>query len=859
MQLLRRVYKKLPVVWRIYVKRIYWFIRKPSWLRSSGSNRRRKTISTHGSYGAGNSGTVSVVLPVYNHADLVPLAVRSILAQTESELELILVDDGSTDGLHDMLREVLCQRERDGLNVLVLEQRHQGLPHALTNGFYWAKGEYLCWTSADNVLEPEGLAVLKGVLLKAPEVSMVYGDYDILDEWGRPCVGSDFRPQDQERPGSPIMRVPRATKQLNRVNNNFIGPYFMYRAFLERLIGPYDLAAMGIEDYDYWMRINSFFIIKHIENTNIYYHYRVHSNSLTARAREEGIFERAERLQAYERRRQGFYDQPLILHSDLPATHELLDATERLDGFVIRWMLSPVDEANVLEQLRSCQEGEKHLFVLSAPLYRKLSSRGLDFNAVQGSFVVLYLNGDGSLYYDLDGSAMNRVDLVLTETPTEAGRWPRVLLIEDVRQGLRLAAVAANTRLFYKGTRTIDELAPEPASIVHICPKRIRVVIIANKLDVGGLERFIYDAAKGLNKDTFDVSIIVTGLDGYYGNLLRKSGIRVQMAEGGSSLFRRLTSEADVLWVHYALYETAYLSDLPVPILQTIHNSYVWLNASGRRSFKEFSENCTVNVCVSQNVARYTDLSLGVSPAKLRVIPNGVDTSGVAINSELVQTYGKRPIRILNVGSIYPIKAQLALVKAFHRMLEREKDKGIQLILVGNIADPDYATEIERYINQSGLSQNVSLAGFREDVDLWYNEADIFALPSVWEGWSLALNEALLHNLYVITTDVGSTQELLKERPDLGIVLPLDYGPIENVSYLNMDRIIEEHEKRIVPSLESALAKAVGLIRQGHYIKDHRGRRLMEQQYDFVTMMYRYEQLLLELYYRHAQPRGPAR
>src|SRR5262249_57420234 len=117
-------------------------------------------------------GLVSVVLPVYNQADMLGDSIESVLGQTYQSLELIVIDDGSTDGVEEALR-----RYAGHPRVRVLRQANQKLPRALSNGFSFARGEFWTWTSADNLMHPEQLARLVAFLGAHPGTAMVYAHF----------------------------------------------------------------------------------------------------------------------------------------------------------------------------------------------------------------------------------------------------------------------------------------------------------------------------------------------------------------------------------------------------------------------------------------------------------------------------------------------------------------------------------------------------------------------------------------------------------------------------------------------------------------------------------------------------------
>ena len=111
---------------------------------------------------------VSVILPVYNREASIERAVRSVLAQTYRPLELIVVDDGSTDGTRRLL-------DAFGPAITVVTQQHAG-PYAARNlGMRHARGELIAFADSDDAWLPRRLAA-QVPLMQRPEVGLVFGD-----------------------------------------------------------------------------------------------------------------------------------------------------------------------------------------------------------------------------------------------------------------------------------------------------------------------------------------------------------------------------------------------------------------------------------------------------------------------------------------------------------------------------------------------------------------------------------------------------------------------------------------------------------------------------------------------------------
>ena len=233
-------------------------------------------------------GLVSVVLPVYSGERYVAASIESVLAQDYPRFELILVDDGSTGSIP----EILDRFARDP-RVTLVRQDNRKLPAALNAGFARARGEFFTWTSDDNLMHPTMLSTLVDFLTERRDVEMVYADEELIDAQGQPALHADFCKIHQTPAGGNVLQRPFDPGELNFTQNNFIGACFLYRAWAGRAIGEYSTACFGFEDYDYWLRMNALFRLAHLGRRQPLYRYRLHAASLTAREKELRIAERA--------------------------------------------------------------------------------------------------------------------------------------------------------------------------------------------------------------------------------------------------------------------------------------------------------------------------------------------------------------------------------------------------------------------------------------------------------------------------------------------------------------------------------------------------------------------------------------
>ena len=264
-------------------------------------------------------GLVSIVLPVYNGADLVVEALDSVMGQTYEDFELIVINDGSQDNSGEILDEYADKDSR----IRVYHQENKKLPITLSRGFQEAKGEYLTWISHDNRLKPDFLEKMVACLQRHPGWDMIYANQDIIAEDGTPLIGTDYYRGYHWPPGSEHVHLPKDTAELNTRPNNFIGGAFLYRDRVAWLLGDYSPLRYTREDYDYWMRVNSLMTLRHADFLETVYEYRFHSDSLTYKDEELGITRDRRNLMVFDDFRRDFYLTPMtwIIEEDKTIDH----------------------------------------------------------------------------------------------------------------------------------------------------------------------------------------------------------------------------------------------------------------------------------------------------------------------------------------------------------------------------------------------------------------------------------------------------------------------------------------------------------------------------------------------------------
>jgi len=219
---------------------------------------------------------VSIVMPTYNGARYLGSALESCLGQTWSDLELIVVIDGSTDNT----REIIARYSDERLRVIEHET-NKGLAEAINTGMAAGIGDLLTWTSDDNLYLPHAIEKMVDILVERPDVDFVYTGYYLIDDSGRitdvvPALGPD-----------------------RLWEKDVVGACFLYRRAVWEQTGRFSSELRNIEDYEYWLRVSRRFKMQ--AEPEILYKYREHPLSLTGRL---NVFERAREC-AYMKRSLG--------------------------------------------------------------------------------------------------------------------------------------------------------------------------------------------------------------------------------------------------------------------------------------------------------------------------------------------------------------------------------------------------------------------------------------------------------------------------------------------------------------------------------------------------------------------------
>ena len=229
---------------------------------------------------------ISVIIPSYNHATYIGHAVESVFAQSHTDFELIVVDDGSTDNSLEVLSGFSDPR------LMVLTQPNQGAHAAINRGLRAATGEYLAILNSDDLYHPHRLAKILEVLKADRQVGLVGSYIEIIDRHGKSLgIKHGYAdsspwllevPERSFRAGSDLHKA-LLTENYWSTTSNFVFPRRWFEA-----VGEFRPLRYA-HDWDFALRMAS--VARMVLLPEVLMRYRVHAANTIREDRAAMIFE----------------------------------------------------------------------------------------------------------------------------------------------------------------------------------------------------------------------------------------------------------------------------------------------------------------------------------------------------------------------------------------------------------------------------------------------------------------------------------------------------------------------------------------------------------------------------------------
>ena len=212
------------------------------------------------------SDLVSVVIPVYNSEKFLEECLDSILTQTYQNIEIIAVDDGSTDSSPDIL-----ERYSDKINII--SQKNQGLASALNLGISKMKGDWFKWFSPDDVMHSNTIKTLIDETKNHSDNIILYSNWNIIDDAGNTL--REFHESNYNELSEFDFNLRLLDGQQINVNTTLIPAIFLKKYGIRELDEPVAI------DYDFFLRSALLHDVKFHLISQPLVNYRIHSAQLS--------------------------------------------------------------------------------------------------------------------------------------------------------------------------------------------------------------------------------------------------------------------------------------------------------------------------------------------------------------------------------------------------------------------------------------------------------------------------------------------------------------------------------------------------------------------------------------------------
>jgi glycosyltransferase involved in cell wall biosynthesis len=208
---------------------------------------------------------VSIVTPSYNQAQFLERTIRSVLDQDYQHIEYLVVDGGSTDGSLEIIK-----RFAPKLSWWISEADF-GQTEAINKGLGRAQGQILAWLNSDDTYLPDAVSQAVVFLQSHPEVGMVYGDANFIDDQDRLVGKFPARQTDLKKLQRGYVHIPQQAA--------------FFRAELWKRVGPLDPSFYFAMDYDLWVRLANISKLQYFPR--IWANFRLHSGAKTIQSDEQ--------------------------------------------------------------------------------------------------------------------------------------------------------------------------------------------------------------------------------------------------------------------------------------------------------------------------------------------------------------------------------------------------------------------------------------------------------------------------------------------------------------------------------------------------------------------------------------------
>lgn len=311
------------------------------------------------------------------------------------------------------------------------------------------------------------------------------------------------------------------------------------------------------------------------------------------------------------------------------------------------------------------------------------------------------------------------------------------------------------------------------------------ILFLSTSSGPGGAERVINNLAVSLNPERYR-AVLCLFRPGWLQERSESCGIRTfilpthGMTDWRWALqFKQLLRQEQVDLIHAHEFDAnvqgTFVATLTgIPLVATVHGkNYFWERFRRRVAYRWVSRRATM-VAVSQNLKDFIVERVGVSPRRVKVLYNGVDAHRHCDRVEVVECRKELGLpenhQVVGVvGNLYPVKGHQYLIEAIPAVLKICPNTSFVFAGRGQLE-----TELKEQVCRLGVEDRVFFLGLRPDIPRILAMLDVFALPSLSEGLSMAILEAMIAGKPVVATQVGGNPELVLDGETGFLVPPRD-------------------------------------------------------------------------------------
>lgn len=317
-----------------------------------------------------------------------------------------------------------------------------------------------------------------------------------------------------------------------------------------------------------------------------------------------------------------------------------------------------------------------------------------------------------------------------------------------------------------------------------------KILLMIDNLDEGGVSKVLFDLLDNIDKKKYDITIMALYNNGIYKEKIKSYGRYIYCFNPPdamdysikSKLYRkywggmlRLPESFMYKWFVKEKYdiEIAFIHGWSTKFISASNNKkskkiawvhvdlVTWNRVDGvfksldhhKNAYSKFDE----VLCVSKTVKEGIESKYGVRNAKVLYNPIDRDKILKLSNEELDISNDSNKIKLISVGRLSEQKGYDRLLRVFNKL--NKEGFNLELTLVGS---GEKYKELNNYIKENGLENNVSLLGYKENPYKYVKSSDLFVCSSLSEGFSLVIGEAMAIGIPVVSVDCPGPNELLE-------------------------------------------------------------------------------------------------